>query len=184
MIRSRIARGQQLADFSVAFGFFIVFIVVPLVDLGIVPIRFLMAQSTVSNFIKQLSLCEKASDAFGKVKSDNGEFEKMFSSIGGTHVKSSKLAIVINSQKKPGTQTEVEKAKSIPKIWLPEGENCPCQYMLKLSVDLEIDPLVAFAKAAGGIPGLNAPFAINITDTVPWENLGVNPATQEYFLNE
>jgi len=185
MIRRRFrAQGQQLADFTVAFGFLIVFVILPLIDLGVVPVRFLIAQSSVSNYMKQLALCERASDAFTKVKADNGEINNLMTTIGGTHVKSSKLAIVINSQKKLGNQTEVEKAKAIPKIWLPEGENCPCQYMLKLSVDLAIEPLIALPTVAGGIPGLNAPFVLNITNVVPWENLGINPATQEYFLNE
>ncbi len=184
MIRAKTRKkGQQLADFSVAFGFFIIFVVLPLINLGVVPVRFLMAQSSVGSFIKQLSLCESMSEAFKKVKADN-EIEKMLNSIGGTHVKSVRLAIVINSQKKLGNQTEVDKQRSIPKTWLPDGENCPCQYMIKLSADMEIEPLITLPKVGGGIPGLNAPFALTITNIAPWENLGVNPATQQYFLNE
>ncbi len=176
-------KGQQLADFSVAFGFLIIFVVLPLINLGVVPVRFLFAQSAVGSFIKQLSLCESMSEAFKKVKADK-EIEKMMVSIGGTHVKSARLAVVINSQKKVGNQIEVHRPKSITKVWLPDGENCPCQYMIKLSVDLEIDPLLTLPKVGGGIPGLNAPFPLTITNVTPWENLGVNPATQQYFLNE
>lgn len=183
MIRSR-EKGQQMADFTVAFGFLVIFVILPLIDLGVVPVRFLMAQTSVRNYIKQLSLCETMSQAYAKVKSNNNEFDKLLTSIGGTHVKSTKLLIVISSQKKQGAQIEVDKPKAIQKMWLPDGSNCPCQYMIKLSVDLEISPLITLPKILGGIPGLSAPFVLTLTEIAPWENLGINPATQEYFINE
>lgn len=178
-------KGQQLADFTVAFGFLIMFVVLPLLDLGIVPVRYLMAQSSVSSYIKQLSLCETMSEAFKKLKSSNNDFDRLLTSIGGTNVKSTRLSIIISSQKTSGKPIEVDKPRAIPKLWLPDGTNCPCQYMIKLSADLEINPLISLPKVGStGIPGLNAPFVLTITNVVPWENLGVNPATQEYFLNE
>lgn len=177
-------KGQQMADFTAAFGFLIIFVVLPLIDLGVVPVRYLMAQTSIRNYVKQLSMRETMSQAYSKVKSDNNEFDKLLTSIGGTHVKSSRLAIVINSQKKLGMQAEVDKPKSIQKMWLPDGENCPCQYMIKLTADLEIEPLITLPKTFGGIPGLSAPFVLSITEIAPWENLGINPATKEYFLNE
>jgi hypothetical protein len=180
MVKSR-ERGQQITEFAVALAILCVFFI-PLVDLGIVPIRYFIAQATVESFARKLALTENITQAFKLL--DDPELSGSLAQIGGMQVKSKGLALHAVSHKDAGKTFKMDKPKSMPEVWLPAGSNCPCQYMLVLSVQADIWPLVSFGIGGKKIPGLNAPFEVSIDMPVNWENLSRNPVTGGYFLNE
>lgn len=179
MVKSR-DKGQQITEFAVALAVLCVFFI-PLADLGIVPIRYFIAQATVETFARKLALTENISQAFKLL--DDPEFSNSLAQIGGMKVKSSSISLTAISHKDAKT-FKIDKAKSMPEAWLPSGNNCPCQYMLVMSVNADIWPLVTFGIGGKKIPGLSGPFDVSIDIPVNWENLGRNPVTGGYFLNE
>lgn len=79
----------------------------------------------------------------------------------------------------------VDGVGQMPREWLPDGAQSPCDYALELVVNLIVSP--AFKINLPGnlvIPGLTGPVPIAITASHEWENLGRNPATNQFFLNE
>lgn len=69
----------------------------------------------------------------------------------------------------------------VPPDWLPGGSQEQCDYFLQTQVNVEISPWFCSEPA---IPGMTAPLPVTFTTSVPWENLGCDPATQQFYLNE
>ncbi len=175
--------GQQASEFAGALVILLVFVAVPLVDLGIIPVRLGLAQSLVSNSVRKLALSEKASQAFRGVE-ENRELSDALRSLGGVELRSLRLVLSIESSKSDSTKKLIEKPGTIPVDWLPDGANCPCNYMLKLQADADVFPLVIAPLPGQKVPGLTGPVPSTFVEVSHWENLGRDPTTGEYFVNE
>jgi hypothetical protein len=77
---------------------------------------------------------------------------------------------------------EVGQAGSIPAELLPNAKNSLRTYRLEIIADLEISPLLTLRGVA--VPGLTAPAPVTIRAAAHWENLGRDPNTREYYVNE
>jgi len=172
----------QISEFGAALFLLISCIVLPLLNLSIIPVRYAMGKSIVATEARSLAKSESFSEAIKR----NGEVAdrwKQLQAIGGITVKNSALSLTIDSTKTNHSRT-CTGPRTIPPSFLPTGSESPCVYLLDLKVDVEIAPLVTVAWQQWSIPGLTGPMAIQFHESSAWENLGLDPVTGEYYLNQ
>lgn len=175
--------GQQASEFAGALVILLVFIAVPMVDLGIIPVRLGLAQALVGNEVRKLALEEKTSRAFKSVE-EGHELKDALKALGGVELKSLELALAIESSRSDSSRKIVTRPGSIPADWLPDGAHCPCNYMLNLKVEADVHPLVTAPLPGQSIPGLTGPVRAAFVEVSHWENLGRDPSSGEFFVNE
>jgi len=198
--------GAQISEFAVAFFFLFAFVVIPLINLCVVPLRWGLGRSMVSNQVHQLAQSEMLSQAFKieqgegpQTGSQNGSQKRSqadgqapmqdnirnrLPTIGGITVKSSQLSLTIESAKLQGQTKVITKVGSIAKDWLPDGPLGPYVYRLDLQVESDVAPLFVLPLQNLKVPGLTIPFAVQFHDTAVWENTGRDPVSGEFFVNE
>lgn len=174
------AGGYQISEFAVSMLFLIACVALPLLNLSVIPLRWGLAHSLVSTTVQQKAQCETLSQA---LQSENTWLEA-FKKIGGITVKSTKVALLVESAKMQGQTRVITKAGSIPGDWLPNGPMGPYVYRMDLTADCEIAPLVLIPVPNVKIPGLTSPFAVSFNEKAVWENTGRDSATGEFFVNE
>jgi hypothetical protein len=175
--------GANLTEFSAALVLLVLGILVPLVDLGIIPVHWLLSKEIVSNYVRKLALSETFGQALEKVNTDPS-LQTWLIRLGGVQPEMPTCHLVI-SRLVPPLQTFIaEKPRTIPKEWLPGGRQSPCSYEIELSVKTQFNPLMLLNWGVGDVPGLNKPFTCVIDAKTPWENFGCDPITKEFFLNE
>lgn len=179
---TRTTCGSHIGEFGAAFVLLIGCIVLPLLNMSVVPLRYGIGKSTINNEVRQLSQLESFSEALQKEKATTSGVTKL-SEIGGVVVKSSELTINVESTKNKGHTRSFDKPKSISKEWLPEGAESPCVYLLDLKVNVEIHPLIT-APLPVNIPGVSGPIGLQFHETSPWENLARDPVTGEFYINQ
>ena len=179
-------RGSQIAEFGPALVILTCFVLVPLLDLGIVPVRWMLSQELVNDYAKKLALQESVSKSLVTLNADP-TLSTRLKKLGGIDVKSIKLQLRA-ARVERGTQSEesmtVEPPQKIPPPWLPGGSEAPCNYTLEIDVDARMSPAFLFPASWYAIPGITRPVPIHFTAAHIWENLGRDPKTREYYLNE
>lgn len=185
MIRRKIRRdkGQQISEFAAALVLLVFCFFIPLLDLGIMPVRYFLAQEIIAGFTRKLSLCESLSQSFAVMDADPS-LETRLIRLGGVQPKNIVLRLIITQTHLPNERIFVTEPKKIPREWLPEGPKNPCEYILELSVDCQISPAMLLRNGGLNIVGLTEAVPFRIGTTSPWENLGRNPITKGYFINE
>lgn len=181
-LKRRSCKGQNQVEFAAAFSVLIVLVLVPLVNLAAVPMRTGLAATVVKDTVKRLSLSEKFSDAV-KASTD-GVLEKRLDGIGGVTADSVKVSLRISKVGSADKFISVDRPGSVPKDWLPDGENAPVNVQIVLTLKAKISPLVLGSTLPAKIPGLTVPFDATLDESAAWENLGRNSNSGEYFLNE
>lgn len=183
-IRNRLNRGaagSSLAEFGPALSLLLM-LLIPLIDLGIVPIRYILAREIIEHSARQLAQSESYGEAKKELEGD-GKLRDRLMRLGGVQPLSLDLQLVASSltkKEKPFVET---KPGTIPKHWLPDGKMCPCNYSLELVTKIEVAP-VFLLQLPSKIPGLSAPMTFVLSTTERWENHSRNPVTRSYFLNE
>jgi hypothetical protein len=175
--------GQQLAELPGSMIILICCLLLPLLNLSIIPLRLGLARNILANRVHQLSLSEKLSAALAAANADE-QFKIQLSTMVGTHVKSINLSLAITSRQRADEVLRIEKPGAIPPSWLPNGANAPCDYLLTMRLSAEVDPLITTPLFGRRIAGLNGPFSATLEQTSHWENLGRDPVTGVFFLNE
>jgi hypothetical protein len=184
---SRRRKGSQIAEFAAAMVLLVFVILLPFLDFAILPVRWLLAQEIVNAYVRKLALCETYSQAYEILEADPSLTTRL-ERLGGVKCRKLKLRmrvarVFLNTH--PIEVLAVEKPGQIPPVWLPDGEKSPCIYNLELEVQAMISPAI-LAPASGGlsVPGITTPVPFLITASRNWENLGRNPITKRYFINE
>lgn len=182
-IRLRTQTGSsQITEFGAAIFLLFSCIVIPLLDLSIVPVRLGLGKSIVNHRVHQLAQSECLSDAFKSLQ--ESDFHNGLTKIGGFNAKATQLSLVATSVKNPDVSMKVDRPGALPNDWLPGGNKGPCLYRLDLSVDAEIEPLIT-AKVPGlHIPGLTRPIPFHLSEESNWENMGCDPLSGEFFVNK
>jgi hypothetical protein len=175
--------GSQIAEFGAGLLILSTLVLIPLLDLIIVPVRWMMAQDIVNAYTRKFALCESLNQSWRMLESDPSLSESL-QKLGGICVKSQELQIKVAAASAGGDVLRFNLPAQIPPDWLPNGSKAPCVYSLELRVDLTISPAVLMRSWGNEIPGVTAPIPLAITSSHEWENLGRNPATGEYFLSE
>lgn len=153
-----------------------------LVDIATIPARRGQLESILARIVHQMSMQDRLSSS-RKVVDDGFQLNQSVASFEGVHIKDVNLTILAISRQ--GDRTiGLDPHKAIPSDWLPDGANCPCTYQLNFKVDANIDPLFTAPIAGPKIPGLNGPVQFAIDQSSNWENLGRDPYTGQFYINE
>ena len=72
---------------------------------------------------------------------------------------------------------------TIPKEWLPDGKLGPCEYILEVVADIQVSPAIMM-NVNPPVMGLSKAVPFQLHSDSPWENLGKNPVTKAFFINE
>lgn len=167
-----------MSEFSAAVAVFICLFLLPLIDIGVIPIRYYMAQGLLNDTAAKLALCEKRSVAYDVLLRDT-QWRDLLDKV-GVHVRAAKMDLLIVSQNS-SSKTVVKRTDQVLPQWLPRGARYPCIYTLQTGTVCEIAPLV---NTGVGLPGLTAPLTFLIPARAQWENMGRNPQTGNYYINE
>lgn len=176
------ASGQQTVELACVLVILVVALV-PLISIGIIPLRFELARRAVGATARKLSVCDRFSDAIKEIQTGS-ELSDALAHIGGVHLTSADLVLSIISQRSADHEKTVEQPGRIATDWLPDGAQAPCNYFLHLKVHTDIDPLITSKLAGQSVPGLNKSLSLTIEEVAHWENLGRDPVTGEFFVNE
>lgn len=163
-----------------------VFVFVPLLDLTIVPIRWMMAQELVNSYSRKLALCDTFSEAMDTLEADPS-LSTQLHHLGGITVNSVKARLLVTRVfpwKHAEESTSIEVPRRIPSEWLPNGSKAPCSYALEVNVQSLMSPAVLFRTTSLHVPGLTDPIPLTVRSSHSWENLGRNPVSKNYFMNE
>jgi hypothetical protein len=178
----RNSHGQQISEFGAALAILFVVIFIPFLDLGILPIRYFLAKEIIGNYARKLSLCETYTQALSILNSDPS-MENQLIKLGGVKPRQIRCNLIISSTK-TGERYVAEGPKRIPGQWLPNGYKSPCDYAVQVSAEVDISPVVLVKGLGAKTPGLNCPVSFTIASEANWENLGCDPVTKVFFVNE
>jgi len=173
-------------EFAAGMIILVFFVFIPLLDLTIVPIRWMLAQELVNDYARKLALCETFSRSYRTLEADPSLTTRL-QRLGGVSVQSLHLRLRITRIFQTPHAPEVfivEDPTRIPAAWLPDGGKAPCSYSMELDVHSLMSPAILFPNKGWSIPGLTVPFPLLISATHEWENVGRNPLTGKFFLNE
>jgi hypothetical protein len=180
--KARCSKGQQITEFAAALALLFMVFFVPCLDLGIMPVRWFLAKEIVGNYARKLSLCETYSQALAVINADPS-METQLIRLGGVKPKNIRCSLIISSTKS-GERFVVDTPKTIPGQWLPNGSRSPCDYAMQVAADVEISPVFLVQALGGKVPGLNCPVIFTIAAEANWENLGRDPVSRVFFINE
>lgn len=180
MAKLRSKKGQ-IAEFAPALMVFVCFVLVPLIDIAFIPVRYFIAEGVVNQYTHTLSLAGSRKKAYDMLTANTGEdsWWRGFLQNCGMTVHDPKLVLVVCGSN-PGDKIVVNKSEDIPAAYLP-GSAKQCVYSLEMTVEIDIPPLY---NGSAGLPGLTSPITMKFASRSNWENLGRNPVSREYFVNE
>jgi hypothetical protein len=170
-------KGAAIAEFGPAMVAFVVFVLVPLIDVSFIPVRYFIAQGIVTSTAQRLSLAEKLTDA--NTMAHEGWWTGFLGAM-GVQVTPAPIKLVICGHNE-ADKLVISPGETVPDEWLPNGSKGPCVYAVELTVDAAIPPLY---KAKAGLPGFSAPVHMTLSGRSNWENLGRDPITRNYYINE
>jgi len=169
--------GSLMTEFASAFTIFICCLLIPLINLSVVPVRYVIVFAMVTDLTRKAATAETRSQAIG-IATKSG-FHQDFAQKFGISMATPSVSIVCKNQDSEVVVFPYK--KRIPTAWLPGGSRSQCNYLLQTTTDVEIPPLFCCGPK---ITALTAPVPLTITSAVPWENLGCDPSTQEFYINE
>jgi hypothetical protein len=175
--KSNRRKGAVLAEFGPAMVVFVCFLIVPLIDISFIPVRYFIAQGVINNTAQRLCLAEKRSEANTLA---HGTWWTHFLTTCGVDVNPKPVKLIVCG-KNDADKLVLEPGQQVPDEWLPQGEKGPCVYLIELTVDAAIPPLY---KYNAGLPGFTGPIHVTMSGRANWENLGRNPETKKYYINE
>lgn len=174
--------GSQISEFGAGLVILVVFILVPILNLVVVPIRWMMAQEMMDTYARKLAMCETLSQSFQLIESDPSLSTRM-RSIGGIEIEYIDLSLKISRSSERKSYT-VKQPQSIPPAWLPDAGNESSVYSLELETKARLFPAIVFNAGQVKIPGLTEPIPLVLRSTHKWGNLGRDPRTGKFFINE
>jgi hypothetical protein len=185
-LRTHRRNGSQIVEFAAAIFLLTGFVAVPALDLSIVPIRWVMAQQLIDSYVRTLAMSETFTEALHILETDPSLTTRLVK-LGGVKVESLDLTLKITRVVQNPAEAksfEVHAPGNIPPAWLPNGACQPCTYALHIDAKLAIAPALMIGFEGMSIPGLTAPIPVLVHSSHEWMNLGQDPATEKYFMNQ
>jgi hypothetical protein len=176
-------RGYQLAEFTAAFTLLIIGIAIPLLDLGMMPINWLLSQEILTTETRRLAQSNTFKNALQSLE-DNGALSSRIEHMGGVKLISIEGKLFISMLNEPYETCTVDTPGKVPPQWLPNGTKGPCDYDLDVTSTLQLTPLVILSGFSAEVPGLTRPFRCVVKSRAHWENTGRDPITKNFYLNE
>ena len=193
--QSRRSNGAyQMSEFAVAVFCLFFVVVLPLLNLSVVPVRYGLAKSLVDTQVHKLGHCELLSQALGlgldeaqkktQKESNALDLSEALRNMSGVEVCKAKTFLEVEAAKLPEEKKTIDKAGGLSTQWLPDGPLGPYTYRLRTRVYLKIAPLALVKLGGLNVPGLTVPLPVTLDEQCIFENLGRDPNTGEYFINE
>lgn len=177
---ARSATGSNAVEFTYCLVFLFFVIMLPLVNYGTFMARWAISSQIVNSWTQNLAKKRKLSDAFERFKTE--EFARDVGNPTGVKVKEVTPALMIARVDRPDQAIKVSQPGKIPAKWLPnEGS---FNYSLHVMVLSEIEPLVTVQFFGLKVPGLTQPAEVMMSGSSLWENMGRDPITTEFYVNE
>jgi len=181
------ATGSQIFEFAAAIVLLFAFVSIPCLDLAIVPIRWMMAQQLLDSYCRTLAMCETFTESLHILETDPSLTTRLVQ-LGGVQVNSLKVTLkitrVMSNEAESQRVLEITSPGQIPSAWLPNGCMAPCTYALQIDARLAIAPAILMNWGNKPIPGLTEPIPVSLRSLHEWTNLGRDPSTQKYCINE
>lgn len=177
-LATRRKTGSSMTEFSGAMVIFILFIFAPLINVGILPVRYLIAHGIMTEMTHRMAVCEKRTEA-SKLLKTNLWWTTLLGAC-GVAVKNPEASLTI-VDKDGGNKKTIGIGVPLTNDQLPNGTMGPFMYSIQLAADCDISPLF---NAGAGLPGFTKPVTIRMSSQAQWENLGRNPETTFYYINE
>ncbi len=174
--------GQQIPEFAAALVLLVLLFFVPLLDLGIMPVRYFMSQQLIQQYARRLSHCETLTQAYAEMNADPSLRNRLIK-LGGVTPKNIEIHLSIATVSVPVQKIDVIKPKTIPRDFLPDGKLSPCEYILEIAANVEVSPAIMMSFEPK-VMGLSKPVSFTLRADSPWENLGKNPVTKVFYMNE
>lgn len=173
-------RGSNAVEFTFCLVFIFFVILLPLANYGTFMARWAISSQIVSAWTQNVAKKRKLSDAFKTYYSD--KFAMEVSNPTGVKVTSVSPALLIAKVNDPSQTLRVEQPGRIPLSWQPDKGSY--NYSLHVLVQSRIDPLVTVQFFGLKVPGLTEPADVTMTGSSLWENMGRDPITTEFYVNE
>ncbi len=177
----RAPHGSNIVEFCFCLIIIFFVLIIPLVDLGTFITRWGTGNQVVSAWASNIAKDRKLSAAFLRV-TEGDEFPESVKLPSGIVLTEIKPSLIVSSVSNPADTIEILQPGKIPKRYLPNAGQFT--YTIRLAVEGEIDPLVTIQFFGLNIPGLTGKTKIQMSGESNWENLGRDPATKEFFINE
>jgi hypothetical protein len=171
----------NISEFGAVLVMLLTCLVLPLLNLAIIPVRYAVARSIVSTEARNLAKCESLSEAMDSVDLWS-EKHSGLQALGGIDLKTSQLTLTVEESQSKITHS-YSNPRSIPQNLLPDGKS-NCTYMIELEANLEIHPLITASYRQARIPGLSGPISLRLREVAAWENLSRDPLSGEFFVNQ
>jgi len=152
----------------------------PLANYGTFITRWAISAQIVSAWTQNMAKKRKLSDAFGRFHGE--EFALAVANPTGVKVKNVIPALTISRVDQPDQSFKVVVPGKIPQNWQPDKGNF--NYSLQVTVISQIDPLVTVQFFGLKVPGLTEPAEVVMSASSLWENMGRDPITTEFYVNE
>jgi hypothetical protein len=170
-MHTRRNQNGNLSEFGPAMIILVGFIVVPLLTIGFLPMRLMLSQCVLSELTYRLSHCDTRNQAYELIDTDH-RWRDLLGAF-GVAVSGENLRLVAATDN--GTTNAVGKGEKLPPEWLPGGKFGSCIYSLELTASCSLGtPIAALTK----------PLIVSISTRSPWENMGRDPQSKEYFINQ
>jgi hypothetical protein len=176
--RHRNQHGSLMTEFAAAFVLFTCCLLIPLINISVIPVRYVISYAMVSEVTRKLALAETRSQA-AQLAAQPAFFQG-FAKQFGIGMEPPTLSIVLKDQ---NSELYIfPDKKPIPPVFLPGGSRSGhLNYLLRTETTVQIPPLFCLGPK---IPALTAPILFNVDATAPWENLGCDPVTKQFYINE
>ncbi|MBX9695425.1 MAG: hypothetical protein K2Z81_23775 [Cyanobacteria bacterium] len=179
--KARRSRGSNIVEFCACLIVIFFMLIIPLIDLGTFITRWGTGSQVVSAWAASIAKERKLSTAFLRV-SEGDEFSDAVKTPTGITVTDVQPSLIIGRVNDPSDTIEVLGPGKIPKRWLPNAGQFT--YTVRLAVEADVDPLVTITFFGINVPGLTGKTHIKMVGESNWENLGRDPASKEFFINE
>lgn len=117
----RTKSGSQLSEFGAALVVLVIGFTLPLLDLGILPLHWVLSQEIITSEARRLAQSKTFSGAIDALAADSS-LATQLTKLGGVKPVSTKCVLIITMLNQPYESFTTDDPKSILPEWLPEGK--------------------------------------------------------------
>ncbi len=172
--------GSNTVEFTYCLIFIFFVIMLPLVNYGTFMARWSISSQVVSAWASSLAKKRKLSEAFNRVRDQ--DFADAVTKSSGVKIKTITPALLVSRVDRPTEIFKLTTAGKLPSNWQPNSGRF--DYTLQVVVTADIEPLVTVQLLGFKVPGLTESAEVVMSGTSLWENMGRDPNTTEFYLNE
>lgn len=172
--------GSNTVEFTYCLVFIFFVILLPLVNYGTFMARWSISSQVVSAWVNSLAKKRKLSEAFARVHDQ--DFADAVTKSSGVKLKTITPALMVSRVDRPTETFKLTTPGKLPTSWQPNSGRL--DYTFQVVVTADIEPLVTVQLLGLKVPGLTESAEVVMSGSSLWENMGRDPNTTEFYLNE